>query len=48
MDGPADELEGGRGLDLLDLMARTWGVTSVGDHGKWVWFSLASQPDEVA
>ncbi|MGW2202484.1 ATP-binding protein [Streptomyces sp. NPDC001774] len=34
------ELESGRGLDLLDAVAGAWGVTTVGDHGKWVWFQV--------
>ncbi|MGM9470247.1 ATP-binding protein [Streptomyces murinus] len=39
-DAPLDELETGRGLDLLDALAADWGVTTVGDLGKWVWFRV--------
>ncbi|MFJ6943312.1 ATP-binding protein [Streptomyces wuyuanensis] len=39
-DAPTDEMETGRGLDLLDALAASWGVATVGDHGKWVWFRL--------
>ncbi|MFJ3583022.1 ATP-binding protein [Streptomyces sp. NPDC090127] len=34
------ELETGRGLDLLDAVAGAWGVATVGDRGKWVWFQV--------
>ncbi|MEV8563710.1 ATP-binding protein [Streptomyces sp. NPDC051917] len=47
--GPTDEVEAmerGRGLDLMDALARTWGATSVGDRGKWVWFDLARRDGE--
>ncbi|MEU9701046.1 ATP-binding protein [Streptomyces sp. NPDC047981] len=33
-------LETGRGLDLLDMLAETWGVATVGSRGKWVWFQV--------
>ncbi|MFK0292925.1 ATP-binding protein [Streptomyces sp. NPDC090442] len=39
-DAPLDELETGRGLDILEALADAWGVTTVGDHGKWVWFRV--------
>ncbi|MFB7631390.1 ATP-binding protein [Streptomyces sp. NPDC056149] len=39
-DAPLDELETGRGLDILDALADRWGVTMVGAHGKWVWFRV--------
>ncbi|MGW8955525.1 ATP-binding protein [Streptomyces sp. NPDC055709] len=39
-DEPVDEMETGRGLDLLEALAVSWGVATVGDHGKWVWFQL--------
>ncbi|MFF4602918.1 ATP-binding protein [Streptomyces sp. NPDC001339] len=39
-DGQPDDLETGRGLDLLDALAESWGVATVGDRGKWIWFSL--------
>ncbi|MGW2555064.1 ATP-binding protein [Streptomyces sp. NPDC001635] len=39
-DGGSEEMETGRGLDLLDVLAHDWGATVVGDRGKWVWFSL--------
>ncbi|MGY9066989.1 ATP-binding protein [Streptomyces sp. CAS3] len=42
--GALDELESGRGLDILDALADKWGVTKVSDHGKWVWFRV-SDPD---
>ncbi|MDI9888145.1 ATP-binding protein [Streptomyces sp. HNM0645] len=38
---PSDEMESGRGLDLLEALAASWGVATVGDRGKWVWFRLA-------
>ncbi|WP_351231059.1 ATP-binding protein [Streptomyces sp. NPDC002133] len=41
-DEPADAMETGRGLDLLEALAGSWGVTTVGDRGKWVWFQLAA------
>ena len=31
---------GGRGLLLVDALSREWGVTSVPDDGKTVWFRL--------
>ncbi|MFZ3495437.1 ATP-binding protein [Streptomyces sp. 5.8] len=38
---PAEtRMETGRGLDLLDAVAGTWGVATVGDRGKWVWFQV--------
>ena len=37
---PVDESETGRGLDLMDALARTWGATPVGDRGTWAWFNL--------
>ncbi|MGW2563579.1 ATP-binding protein [Streptomyces sp. NPDC001514] len=39
-DEPVDEMETGRGLDLLEALAGSWGVATVGDRGKWVWFQL--------
>ncbi|MFB7374059.1 ATP-binding protein [Streptomyces sp. NPDC056222] len=39
-DTDETELETGRGLDLLDAVAGTWGVATVGDRGKWVWFQV--------
>jgi serine/threonine-protein kinase RsbW len=39
-DEPVDEMETGRGLDLLETLAGSWGVATVGDRGKWVWFQL--------
>ncbi|MFF4410173.1 ATP-binding protein [Streptomyces sp. NPDC001404] len=42
-DGPLDELETGRGLDILDVLADMWGVTRVGESGKWVWFRIADR-----
>lgn len=35
-----EDLESGRGLDLLDTLAGAWGVAPLGEHGKWVWFRL--------
>ncbi|MFE6040575.1 hypothetical protein [Streptomyces sp. NPDC056452] len=35
-------METGRGLDLLDTVAGTWGVATVGSHGKWVWFQVSA------
>jgi anti-sigma regulatory factor (Ser/Thr protein kinase) len=34
---PLPDAEGGRGLQLVDLLARTWGVEA-SDEGKSVWF----------
>ncbi|MFF9909120.1 ATP-binding protein [Streptomyces sp. NPDC013457] len=39
-DTAETELETGRGLDLLDAVAGAWGVATVGDRGKWVWFQV--------
>lgn len=36
------DMETGRGLDLLDAVAGTWGVATVGSHGKWVWFQVSA------
>lgn len=38
---PADGVPGGRGLLLVDRLARRWGSRSDGD-GKVVWFELAA------
>jgi len=39
--GPADVMaERGRGLLLVEALARTWGVTPAADEGKQVWFEL--------
>ncbi|MFB7997332.1 ATP-binding protein [Streptomyces sp. NPDC056002] len=41
--GLADEgqdMESGRGLDLLDAASQSWGVATAGDRGKWVWFQV--------
>ncbi|MFG2819159.1 ATP-binding protein [Kitasatospora sp. NPDC048365] len=37
-----DGMERGRGLDLIEALSDTWGVTTVGDRGKWVWFTTAA------
>ncbi|MEV4507121.1 ATP-binding protein [Streptomyces klenkii] len=42
-----DSMESGRGLNLLDMLADSWGVTTVGDEGKWVWFELAQPAGET-
>ncbi|MEU9161426.1 ATP-binding protein [Streptomyces sp. NPDC048424] len=39
-DETETEMETGRGLDLLDAVAGAWGVATVGDRGKWVWFQV--------
>ncbi|UUN29777.1 ATP-binding protein [Streptomyces sp. FIT100] len=41
-DRPVAEMETGRGLDLLETLAGSWGVSGVGDRGKWVWFRLTT------
>ncbi|MFC5804790.1 ATP-binding protein [Streptomyces formicae] len=41
-DRPVAEMETGRGLDLLDRLAGSWGVVTVGARGKWVWFGLTT------
>jgi anti-sigma regulatory factor (Ser/Thr protein kinase) len=42
---PADVWsEGGRGLLLVDAMSASWGVTSLPDGGKSVWFELPVEP----
>ena len=46
-DGAADDLETGRGIDLLDALADDWGVSTVGDSGKWVWFRLTQHADDA-
>ncbi|MBW8706497.1 hypothetical protein MBT84_43435 [Streptomyces sp. MBT84] len=38
-------LESGRGLDLMDMLASSWGVSPVGGRGKWVWFQLEATCD---
>ncbi|MEE1671226.1 ATP-binding protein [Streptomyces sp. WAC07094] len=38
-------LENGRGLDLMDMLASSWGVSPVGGRGKWVWFQLEATCD---
>jgi two-component sensor histidine kinase len=35
------EAERGRGLQLVDSLAREWGVTMIHDDGKTVWFRLS-------
>jgi hypothetical protein len=37
---PAPEAEGGRGLWLVDQLARAWGVNRHPDGGKIVWCTL--------
>lgn len=37
--GPSDV--GGRGIQLVDMLAAEWGVERVADEGKIVWFSVA-------
>jgi hypothetical protein len=37
---PSPEAEGGRGLWLLDQLARAWGVNRHPDGGKVVWCTL--------
>jgi len=37
--GPADDEEGGRGIQLVDQLARRWGSRAT-RHGKVVWFEL--------
>ncbi|MFC5905086.1 ATP-binding protein [Streptomyces zhihengii] len=39
--------ESGRGFDLLDMLAETWGVATVGGAGKWVWFCVPSGEEEA-
>ncbi|MFD5122530.1 ATP-binding protein [Streptomyces sp. NPDC058385] len=34
------DMECGRGLDLLDAASQAWGVATAGDRGKWVWFQV--------
>ena len=36
-EGPGPDDERGRGLHLVDQLARTWGVRDRGRHGKTVW-----------
>ncbi|MFC8513827.1 ATP-binding protein [Streptomyces sp. NPDC057257] len=38
------EEESGRGLRLVDELARTWGVHQRGGHGKTVWALITSGP----
>ncbi|MFC0866160.1 ATP-binding protein [Sphaerimonospora cavernae] len=45
--GPGDEglEEGGRGLELVDGLARRWGHHTARDRGKIVWCELAASPE---
>lgn len=38
---PAPEETGGRGMQLVDMLATTWGVQPRSDGGKCVWFVVA-------
>lgn len=38
--GEDQDMECGRGLDLLDAASQSWGVATAGDRGKWVWFQV--------
>ena len=38
---PPATAEGGRGMMLVDMLARTWGTTPLPDGGKAVWFTVA-------
>jgi anti-sigma regulatory factor (Ser/Thr protein kinase) len=33
----------GHGLDIVDDLAHSWGVTSLDGHGKVIWFSLQEE-----
>ncbi|MFI5972691.1 ATP-binding protein [Streptomyces sp. NPDC051452] len=51
-DGPVrrtvdTDAEGGRGMELVDLLAEAWGGTRT-PTGKTVWFELTAQPPESA
>lgn len=37
---PPPTAEGGRGMMLVDLLARTWGASPLPDGGKVVWFTV--------
>jgi anti-sigma regulatory factor (Ser/Thr protein kinase) len=39
---------GGRGLVIVDVLSRDWGVTSRPDGSKSVWAAFAADPDLVA
>jgi anti-sigma regulatory factor (Ser/Thr protein kinase) len=39
---PSDDLQTGRGLTLLESVARDWGVDTL-EHGKAVWFDIEAQ-----
>lgn len=36
---------GGRGLQIVDALAHTWGTTPITGDGKSVWFTLPRQPE---
>jgi serine/threonine-protein kinase RsbW len=38
---PPATAEGGRGMMLVDMLARSWGTTPLPDGGKAVWFTVA-------
>jgi CheY-like chemotaxis protein/anti-sigma regulatory factor (Ser/Thr protein kinase) len=40
---PHVDRPGGRGLDLVDKMARSWGIDML-EHGKRTWFEVAREP----
>ena len=42
------EAIGGRGLVIVDDLADQWGVVSIPDDGKTVWFELRAAADERA
>jgi anti-sigma regulatory factor (Ser/Thr protein kinase) len=44
---PYDDLQTGRGLAVLDSVARAWGVAPL-EHGKSVWFELDTERAVVA
>jgi hypothetical protein len=41
---PSPDSESGRGLLLVDRLARRWGARPAGDGGKVVWFELTVHP----
>jgi anti-sigma regulatory factor (Ser/Thr protein kinase) len=45
---PADDDIGGRGLELVDLLAKEWGCDILTAGGKIVWFALDLDVHDVA
>jgi anti-sigma regulatory factor (Ser/Thr protein kinase) len=44
LEDPDEGSVGGRGMWIVDAVARDWGTTDAGWTGKSVWFELSAQP----